>query len=257
MEHTGPALQYLSQDSRFTLTNMAIEAGAKSGIVAARRGDARVRARRRQEATGRVRDFDVVQSDPDATYAAVHTVDVERARAAGLVPVAAVEGAARLDGGARSPSTRSSSGRARTRRSRTCASAAHILRGRKADPRVRLMVIPATQEIWLQANREGLLAGVRGGRRDRVDADMRGVPGRPHGRARARRGLRVDVEPQLRRAHGPPGGQGLPGEPGRRRRDGGHGPAGPPRRGRRRAAGHGRHRSTSSGVGVAAAAGAS
>ena len=35
--------------------------------------------------------------------------------------------------------------------------AAHILRGRKADPRVRLMVIPATQEIWLQANQEGLL----------------------------------------------------------------------------------------------------
>jgi 3-isopropylmalate/(R)-2-methylmalate dehydratase large subunit len=35
--------------------------------------------------------------------------------------------------------------------------AAHILRDRRADPRVRLMVIPATQEIWLQANREGLL----------------------------------------------------------------------------------------------------
>ena len=33
MEHTGPALQHLSMDSRFTLTNMAIEAGAKSGIV--------------------------------------------------------------------------------------------------------------------------------------------------------------------------------------------------------------------------------
>src|SRR5207244_1306223 len=35
--------------------------------------------------------------------------------------------------------------------------AAHVLRGRRADPRIRLMVIPATQEIWLQANREGLL----------------------------------------------------------------------------------------------------
>jgi 3-isopropylmalate/(R)-2-methylmalate dehydratase large subunit len=35
--------------------------------------------------------------------------------------------------------------------------AAHVLRGRRADPRVRLMVIPATQEIWLQANDEGLL----------------------------------------------------------------------------------------------------
>jgi 3-isopropylmalate/(R)-2-methylmalate dehydratase large subunit len=35
--------------------------------------------------------------------------------------------------------------------------AAHILRGRRADPRVRLMVIPATQDIWLQANAEGLL----------------------------------------------------------------------------------------------------
>ncbi len=35
--------------------------------------------------------------------------------------------------------------------------AAHVLRGRRAAPTVRLMLIPATQEIWLQANREGLL----------------------------------------------------------------------------------------------------
>src|SRR5438105_12434500 len=75
MEHTGPALAHLSQDSRFTITNIAIEAGAKSGIIPP--DDVTLAyVRARQEATGRVRDFDILASDPDATYAAVHEVDV-------------------------------------------------------------------------------------------------------------------------------------------------------------------------------------
>src|ERR687891_495592 len=75
MEHTGDALAHLSMDSRLTLTNMAIEAGAKSGILAP---DERTLAyvRSRQEATGRYREFDVFQSDDDADYVATVEVDV-------------------------------------------------------------------------------------------------------------------------------------------------------------------------------------
>src|SRR5438445_251781 len=67
MEHTGPSLQHLSQDSRFTLTNMAIEAGAKSGIIAP--DDVTLAyVKARQEATGRHSHFDVYESDGAATY---------------------------------------------------------------------------------------------------------------------------------------------------------------------------------------------
>src|SRR5204862_2015710 len=75
MEHTGPALEHLSQDSRFTLTNMAIEAGAKSGIIPP--DDVTLAyVKSRQEATGRHGHYDVYDSDPGAVYAATHTVDV-------------------------------------------------------------------------------------------------------------------------------------------------------------------------------------
>src|SRR5919198_4866610 len=75
MEHTGPALRHLSQDSRFTLTNMAIEAGAKSGIIAP--DDVTVAyVKSRQEATGRFLPFEVYESDPNAEYAATYDVDV-------------------------------------------------------------------------------------------------------------------------------------------------------------------------------------
>lgn len=65
MEHTGSTLPHLSIEGRLTLTNMAIEAGAKSGIVAP--DDVTVDyVRARQKATGRERHFDVLASDPDA-----------------------------------------------------------------------------------------------------------------------------------------------------------------------------------------------
>jgi 3-isopropylmalate/(R)-2-methylmalate dehydratase large subunit len=155
MEHTGPTLRHLSQDSRFTLTNMAIEAGAKSGIIAP--DDVTLAyVRSRQDATGRHREFDVYGSDPDATYAAEHTIDVATLEPQIAVPslpsrsqpVSTVERVA-VD--------QVFIGSCTNAKIEDLRIAAHILRGRRADPRIRLMVIPATQEIWLQANEEGLL----------------------------------------------------------------------------------------------------
>src|SRR5919198_1316059 len=76
MEHTGPALRHLSMDSRLTLTNMAIEAGAKSGIIAPDEVTLHF-VRTRQELTGRHNQFDVFASDPDATYTAEHEIQVD------------------------------------------------------------------------------------------------------------------------------------------------------------------------------------
>jgi 3-isopropylmalate/(R)-2-methylmalate dehydratase large subunit len=155
MEHAGPTLAYLSQDARFTLTNMAIEAGAKSGIIAP--DDVTIAyVRSRQEATGRHTDFDVYQSDPDATYASVHEIDVSALEPQVALPslpsrsqpVSTVE-PVRVD--------QVFIGSCTNAKIEDLRVAAHVLRGRQADPTVRLMVIPATQEIWKQANAEGLL----------------------------------------------------------------------------------------------------
>jgi 3-isopropylmalate/(R)-2-methylmalate dehydratase large subunit len=155
MEHTGPALQHLSMDSRFTLTNMAIEAGAKSGIVPP--DDITLDyVKLRQEITGRYTDYDVYQSDQDAEYAREHLIDVSA-----LEPQVSLPS---LPSKAQPVSTAEKVavdqvfiGSCTNGKMEDLRIAAHILRGRKAAPRVRLMVIPATQEIWKQANAEGLL----------------------------------------------------------------------------------------------------
>jgi len=155
MEHTGPALQHLSMDSRFTLTNMAIEAGAKSGIVAPD-GVTLAYVRERQRVTGRVRGFDVVASDEGAVYEATHSVDVGALEPQVSLPSLPSK-AEPVSAAERVAVDQVFIGSCTNAKLEDLRMAAHILRGRRADPRVRLMVIPATQEIWLQANREGLL----------------------------------------------------------------------------------------------------
>lgn len=155
MEHAGPSLRYLSMESRLTLTNMAIEAGAKSGVIAPDNVTIDY-VRERQEANDRYLDFQVFESDPDAAYAAVHEIDVAAIEPqvalpslpSQSVPVSDVE---------RVPVDQVFIGSCTNARIEDLRIAAHILRGREAAPTVRLMVIPATQEVWKQANREGLL----------------------------------------------------------------------------------------------------
>jgi len=155
MEHTGPALAHLSQDSRFTLTNMAIEAGAKSGIIAPDEVTLAY-VRSRHEATGRFTPFQLHASDPDASYAAVHEVDVSTLEPQVALP-SLPSRAQPLSSVERVLVDQVFIGSCTNAKIEDLRIAAHVMRGRRADPRVRLMVIPATQEIWLQANAEGLL----------------------------------------------------------------------------------------------------
>ncbi|MEA2590996.1 MAG: 3-isopropylmalate/(R)-2-methylmalate dehydratase large subunit, partial [Actinomycetota bacterium] len=75
MEHSGDTIAHLSMESRLTLTNMAIEGGAKSGIVPP--DDLTVAyVKHRQEIHGRERPFDTLVSDPDARFARTLEIDV-------------------------------------------------------------------------------------------------------------------------------------------------------------------------------------
>ncbi len=108
-------------------------------------------------------------------------------------------------------STRSSSGRAPTAASRTCASPRRSSRGTRSNPDVRLIVIPATQEIYRQSMHEGLVDIFLDAGRCGLDAHVRAVPGWSHGHPGRWRACCRDHEPQLRRPHGRSHERGLPG----------------------------------------------
>jgi len=150
MEFCGPVIESLPMDDRFTMCNMAIEAGAKSGIVPP---DKTTRA----YCKGRLeRKALYYASDPDAAYAQVFEWDVSDLSpqvAAPFLPsnVRPVEAFAdvKLDQVVIGSCT---NGRISDLRA-----AAQVLRGRKAAPGVRLLVFPATREIFRQAMDEGLI----------------------------------------------------------------------------------------------------
>jgi 3-isopropylmalate/(R)-2-methylmalate dehydratase large subunit len=155
MEHTGDTIPQLSMESRLTLTNMAIEGGGKSGIVPP--DDVTVSyVKARQEATGRQRPFEVLASDDDARFARTIHIDVDAlepfvaqpALPSRGVPVREIEGT-EID--------QVFIGSCTNARMEDLRTAASILDGHKVNPRIRLIVIPATQDIYLQAMQEGLL----------------------------------------------------------------------------------------------------
>jgi 3-isopropylmalate/(R)-2-methylmalate dehydratase large subunit len=155
MEHTGPGLAHLSMESRLTLTNMAIEAGAKSAVIEPDEVTLSYVAERQRD-TGRMRPFEVTRSDPDACYASTLDVDLDdlepmvaRPSLPSLsVPVGEVTGV-RLD--------QVFIGSCTNARIEDLRSAAAVLGNNSIASHVRVMVIPATQRVWRQANAEGLL----------------------------------------------------------------------------------------------------
>ncbi len=149
MEFTGPAIDGLGMDDRLTMCNMAIEAGGKSGIIAP---DDTTRA----YVDGRARREPVyTTSDPDARYAAVLEFDCAEIRPqvafphlpSNTRPIDEV-GEVRIDQVVIGSCT---NGRITDLRR-----AARVLDGNRVARYLRCLVIPATQEIYRQAMREGL-----------------------------------------------------------------------------------------------------
>lgn len=151
MEFAGPVIDNLSMDGRFTMCNMAVEAGAKNGIIAP---DGRTLDYVRGRARRRVRAF---ASDPDASYEAVYDFDVTDLEPQVALPhsPANVRPVSRAAGIEIDQVVIGSCTNGRLEDLRV---AARILRGRSVHPRVRLIVIPGTQEIYRRALEEGLIA---------------------------------------------------------------------------------------------------
>jgi 3-isopropylmalate/(R)-2-methylmalate dehydratase large subunit len=150
MEYAGDGIAALPIAWRFTISNMAIEAGAKNGIFPFDRVT-------RDYVDGRAaREYTVVEADGDARYASEIEIDV-----GSLEPQVAFP---HLPGNTRPlsqvgnvPIDQVVVGSCTNGRIEDLRSAAAVLRGRKVHDGVRLLVFPATQEIYLQAMREGLM----------------------------------------------------------------------------------------------------
>ena len=150
MEYAGEGLSSLPMAWRFTMSNMAIEAGAKNGIFPF---DGVTRA----YADGRAkRKYEVVTVDKDARYAAELHADLSA-----LEPQVAFphlpENAKPLSQVGNVPIDQVVVGSCTNGRIEDLRSAATVLRERKVHDGVRMLVFPATQEIYLQAMREGLM----------------------------------------------------------------------------------------------------
>jgi 3-isopropylmalate/(R)-2-methylmalate dehydratase large subunit len=156
MEFAGPVVEDLSMAARFTMANMAIEAGGKAGLFD-------VDATTRAYVEGRVdRPYTVFHPDADAgsqggpEYAQVLEIDVSE-----LDPVVAVphlpENVRSVGEVGEVPIDQAVIGSCTNGRLEDLRIAAEILRGRRVAPDVRCIVIPGTQQVYLDALREGLV----------------------------------------------------------------------------------------------------
>lgn len=149
MEYTGEAVKELSVDGRFTLSNMAIEAGAKAGIIEPDEKTIEwVKSRTNEK-------FQVVKNDPDAEFEEIIKMDISDLEPqvakppspGNSVPVSEVEGI-KID--------QAFIGSCTNGRIEDMRAAAKIMKGKEIPKGVRCIVIPASREVYTQAMQEGL-----------------------------------------------------------------------------------------------------
>ncbi len=150
MEFTGPVIGELSMEARMTITNMAIEGGAKTGIM---EPDDKTIEYLEARTSG---SFEVYRSDEDATYSDVVEIDAGSIEPMVAFPHLPSNGrpVSRLDD--KIGIDQAYLGSCTNGRIEDLRIAAEILKGKSIAPGVRMIVVPATSDIWKQALDEGL-----------------------------------------------------------------------------------------------------
>lgn len=150
MEFTGEGIKNLSMDDRFTIANMAIEAGGKNGIFPV---DDLAIAYMKEHSK---REFKIFEADEDAEYDEEYTIDLSTLKSTIAFPHLP-ENTKTIDEVEEIFIDQSVIGSCTNGRIDDLRVAASILKGRKVAKNVRCIVIPATQAIYLQAIKEGLI----------------------------------------------------------------------------------------------------
>ncbi|MBQ2100608.1 MAG: 3-isopropylmalate dehydratase large subunit [Lachnospiraceae bacterium] len=153
MEFVGDGIANLTMDDRFTIANMAIEAGGKNGIFPV---DALAQAYMKEHST---RKYTIYEADEDAVYDETYTIDLSELRPTVAFPhlpenTHTIDEIHKMDPINIDQVVIGSCTNGRLDDLRI---AAEILKGRKVKKGLRCIVIPATQKIYLQAMEEGLL----------------------------------------------------------------------------------------------------
>ena len=151
MEFVGDGIQYLTMDDRFTIANMAIEAGGKNGIFPV--DDLAIQYMKEHS----MREFTAYEADEDAEYDEEYTIDLSTLKSTVAFPhlpentktLDEIEDKVYVD--------QSVIGSCTNGRLDDLRIAAKILEGKKVAKNLRCIIIPATQKIYLQAMEEGLL----------------------------------------------------------------------------------------------------
>jgi 3-isopropylmalate/(R)-2-methylmalate dehydratase large subunit len=150
MEFEGEAISHLSMDQRFTITNMAVEAGAKNGIIAPDEKTLQYVSQRAKK------PWKVYHSDPDAEYSEIYEWDAGK-----LEPLVAwpylPSNVHPVSESTHITIDQAFIGSCTNGRIEDLRIAAKILKGRKVHPYVRCIVIPASKKVYTQALKEGLI----------------------------------------------------------------------------------------------------
>lgn len=151
MEFVGDGIAYLTMDDRFTIANMAIEAGGKNGIFPV---DELAAAYLKEHST---REYMIYEADEDAVYDETYTIDLSKLRPTVAFPHLP-ENTKTVDEIKEDiPIHQVVIGSCTNGRLNDLRIAAEILKGRHIADGMRCIVIPATQKIYLDAMEEGLL----------------------------------------------------------------------------------------------------
>lgn len=163
MEFSGPVIRKLEMDGRFSMSNMAIEAGARAGIIEPdeitfkylRASGYRLQATGKKAWSVRLATWSKLKSDIDAVYEKVYAWDVSALEPQVACPhlPSNVKPAGQLRQAKLDQVVIGSCTNGRISDLRI---AAKILKGKKIKSGLRLIVIPATQKIYLEAVKEGL-----------------------------------------------------------------------------------------------------
>ncbi|WP_019907105.1 3-isopropylmalate dehydratase large subunit [Thermoanaerobacter indiensis] len=149
MEFTGN-IKALSIDDRFTIANMAIEAGAKNGIFDFDEiTDAYVKGRAKRE-------YKVFERDEDAEYSEVYEINLDEIRPQAAFPHLP-ENTRNIDEVGKVKIDQVVIGSCTNGRISDMEIAYKILKGKKVHPDVRLLIFPATQEIYLECVKRGYI----------------------------------------------------------------------------------------------------
>ena len=150
MEFTGEAVDSLSLDGRFTMANMAIEAGAKAGIF---RVDNKTQLYIKSRAK---RSYRVYEPDNSAEYTQIIEYDVTSIEPQVALPHSPAN-AKPISGVGDIEIDQVVIGSCTNGRLEDLRLTAQVLKGRKVHPRVRCIVIPGSQEVYLDALTQGLI----------------------------------------------------------------------------------------------------